>query len=163
RCTTRLALTLRRRASGGALSTTGIRRRASARSPGPTPELSLQTTARAPARCASRPRRSARESPPSRRRGSEPGWPRTSTQGPLTAEDRTTASALSYSAAVQYTCRFTCITGHEGSWEVTEPIYRCPKCGGLLEVTHDVDALRDRSGAAWMKLFEQRYKGTAWP
>src|SRR5262249_1025019 len=36
-------------------------------------------------------------------------------------------------------------------------------CGGLLEVTHDVDALRDRSAAAWMKLFEQRYKGTAWP
>ncbi|HEX4337593.1 MAG TPA: threonine synthase [Polyangiaceae bacterium] len=64
---------------------------------------------------------------------------------------------------MQYTCRFTCFAGHEGSWEVTEPIYRCPKCGGLLEVTHDVDALRDRSGAAWMKLFEQRYKGTAWP
>src|SRR5262249_29422775 len=68
-----------------------------------------------------------------------------------------------YSAAVQYKCRFTCFAGHEGSWEVTEPIYRCPKCGGLLEVTHDVDALRDRSAAAWMKVFEQRYKGTAWP
>jgi threonine synthase len=64
---------------------------------------------------------------------------------------------------VEYTCRFTCFSGHEGSWEVTEPIYRCPKCDGLLEVTHDVEALRDRSGAAWMRLFEQRYKGTAWP
>jgi len=64
---------------------------------------------------------------------------------------------------VEYTCRFTCFSGHEGSWEVTEPIYRCPKCGGLLEVTHDIAALRDRSAAAWMKLFEQRYKGTAWP
>jgi threonine synthase len=64
---------------------------------------------------------------------------------------------------VQYTCRFQCITGHEGSWDVTEAIYRCPKCGGLLEVVHDVGALKDRSAAAWMKLFEQRYKGTAWP
>jgi threonine synthase len=64
---------------------------------------------------------------------------------------------------VEYSCRFTCFSGHEGSWEVTEPIYRCPKCGGLLEVTHDIEALRDRSAAAWMKLFEQRYKGTAWP
>jgi threonine synthase len=64
---------------------------------------------------------------------------------------------------VEYSCRFTCFSGHEGSWEVTEPIYRCPKCDGLLEVTHDTEALRDRSAAAWMKLFEQRYKGTAWP
>lgn len=64
---------------------------------------------------------------------------------------------------MEYTCHFTCFSGHEGSWDVTEPIYRCPKCDGLLEVTHDVDALRDRSAAAWMKLFEQRYKGTAWP
>ena len=64
---------------------------------------------------------------------------------------------------MQYTCRFTCLNGHEGSWDVTEAIYRCPKCGGLLEVTHDVEALRDRSAAAWMKLFEARYKGTAWP
>ena len=42
-------------------------------------------------------------------------------------------------------------------------MYRCPHDGGLLQVTHDVDALRDRSGAAWMKLFDERYKGTAWP
>ncbi len=30
-------------------------------------------------------------------------------------------------------------------------------------VEHDTDALRDRSGAAWMKLFEERYGGTQWP
>jgi threonine synthase len=30
-------------------------------------------------------------------------------------------------------------------------------------VTHDMEALRDRSGAAWMKLFDARYKGTVWP
>ncbi len=30
-------------------------------------------------------------------------------------------------------------------------------------VRHDVDALKDRSGAAWMKLFDERYGGTTWP
>lgn len=64
---------------------------------------------------------------------------------------------------MEYSCHFRCLAGCEGSWAVTEPIYRCPRCGGLLEVAHDVAALRDRSAAAWMKLFEQRYKGTLWP
>jgi threonine synthase len=30
-------------------------------------------------------------------------------------------------------------------------------------VVHDIDALRDRSGPAWMKLFEERYMTTRWP
>jgi threonine synthase len=30
-------------------------------------------------------------------------------------------------------------------------------------VEHDVEALRDRSAGAWMALFDQRYKRTAWP
>lgn len=30
-------------------------------------------------------------------------------------------------------------------------------------VRHDMEALRDRSGAAWMKLFDERYGGTRWP
>ena len=42
-------------------------------------------------------------------------------------------------------------------------IYRCPKCSGLLEVTHDVDALRARSPAAWMRTFDDRYLRTRWP
>ncbi|MFO1534008.1 MAG: hypothetical protein ABR562_10170, partial [Thermoplasmatota archaeon] len=36
-------------------------------------------------------------------------------------------------------------------------IYRCPRCEGLLDVAHDVGALRDRSAAAWMKLFDDRW------
>lgn len=67
-----------------------------------------------------------------------------------------------YSRSVQYSCRFTCLADCGRSWEVTDAIYRCPE-HGLLQVTHDVEALRDRSGAAWMKLFDQRYKGTQWP
>lgn len=46
---------------------------------------------------------------------------------------------------------------------MTRPIYRCPSCNGLLQVVHDVDALRDRSGASWMRLFDERYRQNTWP
>jgi threonine synthase len=62
-----------------------------------------------------------------------------------------------------YSASFRCVAGCPGSWPVTQVIYHCPQCGGLLEVEHDLTALRDRSPTAWMKLFEQRYKTTQWP
>jgi threonine synthase len=52
-------------------------------------------------------------------------------------------------------------TGH-GRWELDEVIYRSPE-GGLLEVAHDMEALKQRSPASWMKLWDQRYKRTMWP
>lgn len=42
-------------------------------------------------------------------------------------------------------------------------IYRCPQCGELLEVVHDVQALKRRTPAEWMKLFDERYRRTLWP
>src|SRR4030095_16070047 len=68
-----------------------------------------------------------------------------------------------YNAAVPYSAEFRCFNGCEGSWPVTRPIYRCPRCDGLLSVVHDMEALRDRSGAAWMKLFDDRYGKNLWP
>ena len=62
-----------------------------------------------------------------------------------------------------YSASFRCLAGCAGSYPLTQAIYRCPTCGGLLDVRHDLDALRDRSAAAWMKLFDDRYKRTAWP
>lgn len=62
-----------------------------------------------------------------------------------------------------HSARFQCLAGCEGSYPLTRAIYRCPKCQGLLDVVHDVTSLRDRSAAAWMKLFDDRYKRTAWP
>jgi threonine synthase len=64
---------------------------------------------------------------------------------------------------VKYSARFTCLSGCVGEWRVTEAIYSCPKCGGLLQVEHDIEALRSRSGAEWRALFDKRYKGTHWP
>jgi threonine synthase len=58
---------------------------------------------------------------------------------------------------------FRCFAGCPGEYPLTQPIYRCPKCDGLLEVAHDVQALRDRSAASWMKLFDDRWMRTQWP
>jgi threonine synthase len=64
---------------------------------------------------------------------------------------------MSFSAA------FRCIAGCPGTHSLEQPLYRCPSCGDLLEVAHDVDALRSRSASAWMRLFDDRYKRTTWP
>src|SRR4051812_30821588 len=58
---------------------------------------------------------------------------------------------------------FQCLSGCAGRYPLTKAIYRCPTCQGLLDVKHDEEALRARSAAAWMKLFDDRYKRTAWP
>ena len=63
----------------------------------------------------------------------------------------------------RYRAVFRCFAGCAGEWPLTTPIYRCPTCDGLLAVEHDLEALRDRSAAAWMKLFDERYMRTSWP
>ena len=62
-----------------------------------------------------------------------------------------------------YSAHFRCLAVCAGKYPLTQAIYRCPTCDGLLEVAHDLRALGDRSAAAWMKLFDDRYKRTAWP
>lgn len=58
---------------------------------------------------------------------------------------------------------FKCTSGCAGQWALDEVIYRCPTCNGLLEVRHDLEALKQRSAWQWMKLFESRYLGNEWP
>ena len=62
-----------------------------------------------------------------------------------------------------YKAVFRCIAGCPGQYSLREPRYRCPSCGDLLEVAHDTQALKSRSAAQWMQLFDQRYKRTQWP
>ncbi len=62
-----------------------------------------------------------------------------------------------------YNAWFQCASGCEGRHELTEVVYRCPHCDGLLEVVHDVASLKRRSPAAWMKLFDERYMRTQVP
>ena len=62
-----------------------------------------------------------------------------------------------------YRAVFRCIRGCPGEHSLLTPIYRCPACNDLLEVAHDLDALRARSAGSWMRLFDERYKRTTWP
>ena len=41
-----------------------------------------------------------------------------------------------------YNAWFQCINGCPGEFDLREVIYRCPTCGDLLEVQHDMEALR---------------------
>src|SRR5919198_3506706 len=56
-----------------------------------------------------------------------------------------------------------CIEGCPDELPLEGFVYRCPRCDSLLEVAHDLEKLRERSPAAWMKLFDDRYKRTTWP
>ena len=58
---------------------------------------------------------------------------------------------------------FRCIEGCPGEHPLVAPIYRCPRCNGLLDVVHDLDALRGKSAGEWKSLFDARYKRTTWP
>jgi threonine synthase len=62
-----------------------------------------------------------------------------------------------------YDSWFRCIGDCDGRYEVTEITYECPSCGGLLEVAHDIEGLKRRSPAAWMRLFDERYMRTSFP
>lgn len=62
-----------------------------------------------------------------------------------------------------YSAVFRCFSGCSGSYPLTQPIYRCPTCGGLLDVVHDLEALRHRGPEAWRHVFEERWRRGPWP
>ncbi len=62
-----------------------------------------------------------------------------------------------------YDAWFQCFRGCAGRYPLTEVIYTCPTCGGLLEVAHDMAVLKRESGAYWRALFDRRYMRTEWP
>ena len=63
-----------------------------------------------------------------------------------------------------FSAEFRCVAGCAGGYPLDEVIYRCPTCGDLLEVVHDLDALRRaRTAAGWKELFAERWRSTAEP
>jgi len=65
---------------------------------------------------------------------------------------------------MSYRAWFQCINPQCGAtYPLNSIVYQCQQCRALLEVQHDLAALSRRGAAAWMKLFEDRYKSTAWP
>jgi threonine synthase len=62
-----------------------------------------------------------------------------------------------------YRAVFRCIAGCSEEYPLDEVVYRCKKCGGLLEVYHDRDRLRELSPKKWKELFNSRVGTTKWP
>ncbi|MCU0847009.1 MAG: threonine synthase [Spirochaetes bacterium] len=63
----------------------------------------------------------------------------------------------------EYRSVFRCISGCGEEYPLNEVVYNCKKCGNLLEVHHDIDRLRDKSGSEWKELFDGRTGTTKWP
>jgi len=64
---------------------------------------------------------------------------------------------------VTYSAWFQCVNGCPGKYSLYDVIYECPHCGGLLEVQHDLQALKDHTPETWKQLFDQRARTTQWP
>ena len=65
---------------------------------------------------------------------------------------------------MNYNCWLRCTNENcETSYSVFETIYRCRKCGELLEVEHDLKQLQTKSASEWRHLFDDRYKRNSWP
>ena len=48
-------------------------------------------------------------------------------------------------------------------YPINEVKYRCESCDGLLDMEHNVDALKSRSAAEWKDLFWRRSRVSQWP
>jgi len=55
-----------------------------------------------------------------------------------------------------YNCWLECVRGCGRRYSIYDVVYRCEDCGGLLDVEHDLEALKDRSADEWKALFYQR-------
>ena len=64
---------------------------------------------------------------------------------------------------MSYRAWFQCLHCEGEQYCLNEIVYECRRCGGLLQVVHDMEMLRHRSGDEWRDLFDHRYMRTAWP
>jgi len=61
-----------------------------------------------------------------------------------------------------YRAWFQPVSGGSKRYALNDVVYRSDD-GDLLEVVHDMDALRSRSPSEWKALFDSRYGRTSWP
>jgi threonine synthase len=64
----------------------------------------------------------------------------------------------------EFSAWFQCIVGCEGRLSLEDIVYRCPRCGGLLEVDHDMAALEAVSPDDWKQRISERSlrRGGVW-
>lgn len=53
-----------------------------------------------------------------------------------------------------------CVQGCPGEHDPFEPLFECPSCGGLVDVKHDVEALKAQSAPEWHRLLVERASST---
>jgi threonine synthase len=56
-----------------------------------------------------------------------------------------------------------CIRGCGKKYSIYDVIYRCEKCGGLLDVEHNIETLRKKNAVEWKALFDHRTHANEWP
>jgi len=59
-----------------------------------------------------------------------------------------------------YSAHFTCFAGCDERYGLDEVVYRCRRCGALLDVAHDLAALQETPATAWKARFAERWRGT---
>jgi threonine synthase len=64
---------------------------------------------------------------------------------------------------MKYNSWYACIRGCDRRFSIFDVVYRCPDCGGLLDVEHDIEALKDRTAEEWKRIFDQRTRTHTWP
>jgi threonine synthase len=62
---------------------------------------------------------------------------------------------------MKYRAWFQCFSGCNVRHSLEEIVYRCEECGGLLEVQHDVAALKEKPAAEWRSLLDSRLGRTS--
>ncbi len=56
-----------------------------------------------------------------------------------------------------------CFEGCEGDFPLHSALYRCPRCGALLDVVHDTEALKETSAGDWKTRFRERRAAGRFP
>jgi threonine synthase len=75
---------------------------------------------------------------------------------------RSTESRSTLRPELEYRTWFRSIHDHEETYPIDEVVYRA-KDGALLEVVHDMDALRKIAPNEWKRIFRERSQSSVWP
>ena len=62
-----------------------------------------------------------------------------------------------------FSCWYQNINDENKKYPIEEILYRCPETGDLLEVVHDIDALKSYPPEYWKDKFDSRYRKQSWP
>jgi len=64
---------------------------------------------------------------------------------------------------MKHDCWLECVRGCGRRYSIFEVVYRCEDCGGLLDVKHDIPALKQLGPSQWKSIFEGRTRSNEWP